>query len=273
MKKKRTGWKSSHRANLLNKPPEGKSWMWMTQEMLESPTWRAMSFAARKIIDRLIVEHLAHAGTENGNLISTYSDFEKFEIRRKSIPPAIVAAEVLGFIDVIKRGGSAFAEMRSRRSIHWHGSTAKTARRPRIGGKHSRRWRMLARPSAPPTAGNPATLKNKKPGAKTPLLSRVSSHLARARRGKGETSTAHAITPTISKTDDTAHDPQQPSCRAGTPEVPGKGRWLPRHPGERGPSWPRPEGRSPTLLQRRQHGGPANVFHRTNKGGRRGKDE
>jgi hypothetical protein len=114
-------WKTSRQARRM-RPPEGESWIWLTQEMLESPAWRAMRFAARKILDRLIIEHLAHAGLENGNLITTYSDFQEFGLRRRSsIAPAIIEAETLGFIDVIERGGSAYAELRnpSRYALAW----------------------------------------------------------------------------------------------------------------------------------------------------------
>jgi hypothetical protein len=115
------GWKTSRPAR-RNRPPEGASWIWLTQDMLESPAWRAMRLAARKIVDRLIIEHLAHGGTENGNLITTYSDFQQFGLRRRSsIAPAIIEAETLGFIDVIERGGSAYAELRnpSRYALAW----------------------------------------------------------------------------------------------------------------------------------------------------------
>ena len=81
-----------------------------------------MRLAARKIVDREIIEHLAHAGTENGNLITTYTDFQHFGLRRRSsIAPAIIEAETLGFIDVIERGGSAYAELRnpSRYALAW----------------------------------------------------------------------------------------------------------------------------------------------------------
>jgi len=115
------GWKTS-RQGRRNRPPEGASWIWLTQEMMESPAWRALRFAPRKIVDRLIIEHLAHGGTENGNLITTYSNFQQFGLRRRpSIAPAIIEAETLGFIDVIERGGSAYAEFRnpSRYALAW----------------------------------------------------------------------------------------------------------------------------------------------------------
>ena len=37
-----------------------------------------MSRAARLVVDRVMIEHMAHAGTENGNLVVTYADFVKF---------------------------------------------------------------------------------------------------------------------------------------------------------------------------------------------------
>jgi hypothetical protein len=81
--------------------------------MLESPAWCVMRLAARKVLDRLIIEHLKHGGLENGALVATYSDFQRFGVRRPSIAAAIVEIETLGFIDVVKRGGSAYAEFRN----------------------------------------------------------------------------------------------------------------------------------------------------------------
>lgn len=96
----RTG--KSRRLRLKNKPPEGETWVWVTQEMLNSPAWRYLSGNAQKIVSRLIVEHLTHAGTKNGNLICTYSDFESYGIRRNSIAVAIREAENAGWIKVTK---------------------------------------------------------------------------------------------------------------------------------------------------------------------------
>ena len=56
-----------------------------------------MSLAARKIVERVAIEHMGHGGTLNGSLIVTYDDFETFGVRRKSIAPAIKKAVALGF--------------------------------------------------------------------------------------------------------------------------------------------------------------------------------
>jgi len=72
MSRKRTGMTAIKREN---RPPKDMPWIWLTREMLESPAWRAMDMlAARRVVERIILEHMAHAGTENGNLIVTYAD-------------------------------------------------------------------------------------------------------------------------------------------------------------------------------------------------------
>jgi hypothetical protein len=72
--------------------------------MLESPAWAAMPLAARKVVDRILIEHMKHAGTENGNLIVTHSDFCAYGIRRASLTNAISIAVDLGFINRMVRG-------------------------------------------------------------------------------------------------------------------------------------------------------------------------
>ena len=83
-----------------NQPPKGEPWVWLTCEMLESPAWVALTSPARRVVDRIVIEHMHHAGSMNGELIVTYDDFENFGISRKAIKPAISIAEALGFIEV-----------------------------------------------------------------------------------------------------------------------------------------------------------------------------
>jgi hypothetical protein len=87
-----------------NRPPEGEPWMWVTKEMLESPAWRAMPLASRQIVERVMIEHMAHAGTQNGNLPVTYDNFVDYGVRRSSIKKAISIARKLGFLDVVVPG-------------------------------------------------------------------------------------------------------------------------------------------------------------------------
>jgi hypothetical protein len=79
--------------------------------MLEFEAWTAMSLAARMIVDRVLIEHMSHAGRMNGELIVTYDQFEAYGIRRRSIPKAIAEAVALGFLDVIHRGRRSYGSV------------------------------------------------------------------------------------------------------------------------------------------------------------------
>jgi hypothetical protein len=82
--------------------------IWMELEMVESQAWAAMSLAARRVVDRIAIEHMKHGGTRNGMLTVTFDDFEAFGIRRKSIAPAIRIAVTLGVLDITHRGRRAY---------------------------------------------------------------------------------------------------------------------------------------------------------------------
>lgn len=105
----------------MNRPPPGEPWVWHTEEMLSSPAWRGLSLAARQVLDRVILEHMNHAGTENGNLPVTYDDFEGFGVRRKSIKKAIDLCVALGFLDVVTPGVRSYGSARrpTRYGITW----------------------------------------------------------------------------------------------------------------------------------------------------------
>jgi hypothetical protein len=92
--------------------PDGQPFVWQTREMLESPAMRVMSLTAHRLVQRIMIEHMAHSGRENGNLICTYNDFETYGVRRNSIAVAITEADALGWIKVVKRGHFAVSEFR-----------------------------------------------------------------------------------------------------------------------------------------------------------------
>ncbi len=81
-------------------------------EMLESPAHRVLSLSARRIINRLEIEHAHHGGTENGNLQITYDQFVEFGIHRHSIAAAIRETVALGFVVVTEKGRAGNAEFR-----------------------------------------------------------------------------------------------------------------------------------------------------------------
>ena len=96
--------KSNKLREVRNRPPPDQPWIWLTREMLESEAWNYLSRAGRRVIDRVILEHKAHAGTENGNLAVTYDDFVKFGIRRSSLHGAIKTAAATGLLVITQKG-------------------------------------------------------------------------------------------------------------------------------------------------------------------------
>lgn len=83
-----------------------------TIKMLRSPAWSALSLTARRILDRLEIEFADHGGTENGNLPTTYDDFERYGIHRHAIAPGIREAVALGLLEVTEQGRAGNAEYR-----------------------------------------------------------------------------------------------------------------------------------------------------------------
>jgi hypothetical protein len=82
------------------------------RELRESPAWRALPDNARRVLDRLELEHMRHAGSANGRLPCTYSDFVKAGIRRASVSLAIRQCVALGFLEITRRGGRSISDVR-----------------------------------------------------------------------------------------------------------------------------------------------------------------
>jgi hypothetical protein len=81
-------------------------------EMLESPTYRALSLSAHRVISRIEIELAHHGGNDNGVLPVTFEDFIAYGIHHNAIAPAIREAEALGFISVTERGRGGNSEYR-----------------------------------------------------------------------------------------------------------------------------------------------------------------
>jgi hypothetical protein len=104
-----------------NRPPSDQPWVWLTRELLESDAWSTAPINTRRLVERLMLEHMAHAGTENGRLVRTYRDFEKFGIRHQSVGAAIADAADRGLILVTHRGRASAGQDRwpSRYALGW----------------------------------------------------------------------------------------------------------------------------------------------------------
>ena len=117
----RRGRSEQRRMDRLNRPPPGEPFLWFTREMMTSAAWRGMSEAAWWLLCRIGVEHMDHAGTENGNLPVTYDDFERYGVRRKSVKRAVQELVALGWIDVVSpgRAGQGIGRCPARYALTW----------------------------------------------------------------------------------------------------------------------------------------------------------
>jgi hypothetical protein len=84
-----------------------------TIEMMESVAFRVMSHSARRVLDRLEIEHAHHGGHDSGALPVTFNDFANYGIDRHAIAPAVREVEALGFARVTERGRAGNADFRS----------------------------------------------------------------------------------------------------------------------------------------------------------------
>jgi hypothetical protein len=108
-------------------------------EMLESFAYRVLSLSARRVLDRIEIEHAHHGGADNGELPVTFEHFEEYGMDRHAIAPALRELEALGFIEVTERGCAGNAESR-------HASLYRLTYRASEGilsdGSHE--WRRIA---------------------------------------------------------------------------------------------------------------------------------
>ena len=100
----RSSGKRRGRAGEAHRPPKGEPFVWLTRELLTSPAWRNRSVNTIRLLDFLMVEHMNHAGTENGNLKATHEQLRAYGLSANSIRDAIEEAEFLGLIR-FTRGG------------------------------------------------------------------------------------------------------------------------------------------------------------------------
>ena len=109
---------------------------WRLIEMLESPAYRALSRAARQILDRIEIELAHHGGKDNGRLPVTFDDFVAYGVNRHAIAPAIRELVALGFIEVTQQGRAGNAEFRrpGKYRLTYHDS---------FGTKATNEWRQI----------------------------------------------------------------------------------------------------------------------------------
>ena len=85
-------------------PPEGQPFIWMTKNMLGSITHLALGIHARRILDFLLYEHMAHGGKENGNLAAPYKQLEVWGLTSADVRKGFEELFVTGFVRLTKQG-------------------------------------------------------------------------------------------------------------------------------------------------------------------------
>jgi hypothetical protein len=82
---------------------KGEAFVKMPRDLLESEAWRSLSINARRFIDILMLEHLRHAGRDNGRLLAPWRQLEAAGIGARYIGDAIDEAATRGLV-VVKHG-------------------------------------------------------------------------------------------------------------------------------------------------------------------------
>jgi hypothetical protein len=134
-----------------------------TIEMMVSPAFRVLSHSARRVLDRLEIEHAHHGGQDNGALPVTFNDFVSYGIDRHAIAPAVREVEALGFARVTERGRAGNADFRSPNKF------ALTYRATKDGAQ-TNEWKRIQTVEEAEAFARSARNKNKKPvGVHAPL--------------------------------------------------------------------------------------------------------
>jgi hypothetical protein len=80
--------------------PEGMPFVMHTIELLRSNAWRGLSINCRRLLEFLEVEHMQHAGLENGRLLATYDQLIEWGITRRLVKRTIEEAERRKLVEV-----------------------------------------------------------------------------------------------------------------------------------------------------------------------------
>ena len=105
---------------LSNGPPEGQPWVWMTKTQLACLTMRALGISARRILDALMVEHMAHGGSANGELAATYEQLANWGVTPADVRKGIEELIATGFVRQTVQGLFAMGRrVPSRYALTW----------------------------------------------------------------------------------------------------------------------------------------------------------
>jgi hypothetical protein len=136
----------------LNAPPANQPWGWFSFELLESAAMRSLSVNGRRVLDRIRLEHMAHAGLENGRLKVTWDDFVKFGVGRRFISGALTEVIAAGIVAITQPGRKAWGRDPgdpTQYRLTFPSQNQETSGPPQTNGRASARQRP-PRPVSPP---------------------------------------------------------------------------------------------------------------------------
>jgi hypothetical protein len=105
-----TGRGSSRSGRSSSRPTVGATF---ERPRRRAAAYRVLSLCARRVIDRVEIEHANHGGNENGKLPVTFDHFVEYGIHRHSVAPGMREAVALGFLEITQKGRAGNAEHRS----------------------------------------------------------------------------------------------------------------------------------------------------------------
>ncbi len=130
-----------------NPPPIGEPWVWMTAELLKSDAWWSLSRAGHRFVTFLMVELMAHGGTNNGLLKAPHDQLAGRVSAEPHLPKIIREAQDIGLVDCIRQGWRGVPSLYALTWLPLHDGTPAT-----------QRWRLFRNPAlkAWPTRERPA---------------------------------------------------------------------------------------------------------------------
>lgn len=118
----------SRRHKPKNRPKECgfEQFGWFGLGLLESEAFRALSANSRRLLDRLVIEHIHHGGVENGLLIVTHDQLRDYGLTASSIRDAIDECVAFGLIRCKQGGRWAETNRPNRYRLTWIGCVCHT---------------------------------------------------------------------------------------------------------------------------------------------------
>lgn len=141
-----------------------KQFVKLNRDVLRSDAWRSQGINERRILDYLMTEYLANAGTNNGRLMAPWPQLESYGIGARHISGAIDGLIARGLVDCARGRG----RKPSFYALTWLPMAD--------GSEPSNRWKLYVNPCLRPIPTRKALVATvgKEDGVEIPSLRKVS---------------------------------------------------------------------------------------------------